>query len=171
MADEQRDLERTPDVSGVPNAAENPHTSFEPSDANMGGIFRVGLGLGIFCVLSMIGLVWLFDQFAHRLGGVPGPAAELPAKDMRFPREPRLEGLSSPTDEQQRALDAKRASYGWVDRDKRIARIPIDEAMKMLPSKYAASRNAPAATEDEHLTYQRTHQPGPSSSGRVVEGK
>jgi hypothetical protein len=119
----------------------------------------------------MIGLIWLFDLFAHRMGGIPGPAAESPAKDMRLPREPRLEGLSSPTDEQQKSLDAKRASYGWVDRDKRIARIPIAEAMRMLPSKYPAPTAAPAATEDGRLTYERTHPPGPSSSGRVVEGK
>ena len=167
MADEQRPAGETP----APQSADNPHTSFEPSDANIGGIFRVGVGLGVFCVVSMIGLIWLFDLFASRTGGIPGPAAESPTKDMRLLREPRLEGLSSPTDEQQQAIDAERATYGWVDRNKRIARIPIAEGMKMLPSKYPAPPAEPAATEDRHLTYERTHPPGPSSSGRVVEGK
>jgi hypothetical protein len=167
MADEQLPAGETP----APQSAENPQTSFEPSDANIRGIFRAGLVLGVFCIVSMIGLIWLFDLFAHRMGGVPGPAADLAATDMRLPREPRLEGLSSPTDEQQKTIDAQRATYGWVDRDKRIVRIPIAEAMKMLPSKYPAPPAEPAATEDGHLTYERTHAPGPSSSGRVVEGK
>ncbi len=168
MADEQHELERP---ANAPQSAENPLTSFEPSDANIQGIFRVGIALGVFCIISMIGLIWLFDLFARRMGGVPGPAAELPAKDMRLPREPRLESLSSPAGEQQKAMDAERASYGWVDRDKRIARIPIAEAMKMLPSKYPAPPAPPAATDDKQLALERTHPPGPSSSGRIVEGK
>jgi hypothetical protein len=173
MADEQHDLERAASAPQTPQSVENPLTSFEPSDANIRGIFRVGIALGVFCVVSMIGLIWLFDLFARRMGGVPGPAAELPAKDMRLPREPRLESLSSPAGEQQKAMDAERASYGWVDRDKRIARIPIAEAMKMLPSKYPAPPKKPqeASREEKHLELERTHQPGPSSSGRIVEGR
>ncbi len=171
MADEQHDLERAAGKAPEPQSAENPHTSFEPSDANIRGIFRVGIALGVFCVVSMIGMIWLFDLFAHRMGGVPGPAANLPAKDMRLPREPRLERLSSSADEQQTSLDAERARYGWVDRDKRIARIPIAEAMKMLPSKYAEPAAPAAATDDKELAFERTHPPGPSSSGRIVEGK
>jgi hypothetical protein len=173
MADELDDLERAAGETPEPHTVENPDTSFEPSDANIRGIFRVGVVLGVFCIVSMIGMIWLFDLFATRMGGVPGPAADVPAKDMRLPREPRLEQLSSPSDEQQRALDAERAAYGWIDRDKRIARIPIAEAMKMLPSKYSAPPTAPSETsqEDKHLTAERTHPPGPSSSGRIVEGK
>jgi hypothetical protein len=119
----------------------------------------------------MIGMVWLFDLFANRMGGVPGPAAELSPREMRIPREPRLEHIPSPSDEQQAAIDGSRAAPGWVDRDQQIARITINEAMRILPSKYPTPPPAPETTspEDKHLTAKRTHPPGPSSSGRIVE--
>jgi len=171
MADQRHDLERTAGETPAPQSVDNPSTSFEPSDANIRGIFIVGLVLGAFCVGSMIGMVWLFDLFANRMGGVPGPAAELSPREMRFAREPRLEHLPSPTDEQQTVIDANRAAPGWVDRDQHVARISSDLAMKILPSKYPTPPPAPEATkpQDKQLTAERSHPPGPSSSGRIVE--
>jgi hypothetical protein len=165
------DLERTAGETPAPQSVGNPSTSFEPSDANIRGIFIVGLVLGAFCVGSMIGMIWLFDLFANRMGSVPGPAAELSTREMRFPREPRLEHIPSPTDEQQAAIDSSRAAPGWVNRDQQIARIPIRDAMKIVASQLQSSSPTPDKTtpEDKHLTVERTHPPGPSSSGRIVE--
>jgi hypothetical protein len=172
MADERDHLERGAGETPAPQSADNPHTSFEPSDANIRRIFVVGLVLGVFCVMSMIGMIWLFDVFANRMGGAPGPAAELPARDMRFSREPRLAGLPSPTEEQQTAIDASRGAFGWVDRDRQIVRIPVHDAMRIVASQLRASSPAPdtGTPEDKHVTAERTQPPGPSSSGRIVEG-
>ena len=171
MADERPDLERPADEAPAPQSVENPSTSLEPSDANIRGIFIVGLVLGAFCVVSMIGMIWLFDLFANRMGGVPGPAAELSPREKRFPREPRLEHIPAPTDEQQAAIDGSRAAPGWVDRDQQIARIPMRDAMKIVASQLQSSSPTPDKTtpEDKLLTAERTQLPGPSSSGRIVE--
>jgi hypothetical protein len=56
-----------------------------------------------------------------------------------LPPEPRLQSIPGnstyPEDDlrqMQRENDAVLNSYGWVDRESGIARIPIDEAMRLL---------------------------------------
>ncbi|HEV2970475.1 MAG TPA: hypothetical protein VGY55_10825 [Pirellulales bacterium] len=148
----------------------NTSTAFEPSDASIRGIVISGAVLGMVSVAIMLAMVRAFDLFARNAGGAPGRETETTAREMRWPRAPRLEGLPPELADKQSRIDASHAGYGWIDQKRQIARIPIEEAMKLLVSESPAPPTGKQPA-NERLEFQRTHPPGPSSSGRVANGE
>lgn len=55
-------------------------------------------------------------------------------------------------------------TYGWIDRDKGVARIPIDRAMNLLAAEYAAAPATQPATSTASETGRRTSS---DAEGRV----
>ena len=117
----------------------------ETSDVNIGGIFRFTFGLlltgGAIFLLVWVLLLYLAARDARRVM----PEFPLAAgQEGRLPPEPRLQ-----TNPRQDLRDLRSAedtvltSYGWVDRNAGIARIPISEAMKL-----AVERGLPARQEN-----------------------
>jgi hypothetical protein len=111
----------------------NPATRHEESDVNIRAIFAFGLGL--FAVAVVIhALMWLlFMYFAGRSEASAEPSRPLPGiEKAALPPEPRLQ-----TTPRQDLVDLRTQesalldSYGWVDRNEGIVRIPIDEAMRL----------------------------------------
>jgi hypothetical protein len=149
----------------------NSTTAFEPSDASIRGIVISGVVLGVVSVAIMLAMVRAFDLFAHHVGGMPGTETEMTTQEMRWPRLPRLEGLPAEPAERQTSIDASHAGYGWIDREHQIARVTIEEAMKMVVDKTRAPQIPEKRQADRRLDYERTHPPGPSGSGRVTSGE
>lgn len=61
-------------------------------------------------------------------------ATPLYGQGLVLPAEPRLEGIEMMSADRARNTppdEAKLHTYGWVDRDKKIVRIPIEQAMKL----------------------------------------
>jgi hypothetical protein len=111
----------------------NPEVSHEHSDVNIRAILGFGAGLIVIAIVIHLLIYVLFGYFNGR-ENVKAPA-EYPlaaAQRDREPPEPRLQ-----TDPRQDLADlrAKEAeqltSYGWVDRNAGIVRIPIDAAMRL----------------------------------------
>jgi hypothetical protein len=156
----------------VAHDACNPSTAFEPRDANVRGILFAGIALGGVSLAAMLGMIGLFDHFSSRLGGASSAAIQLPLDRAPMPRQPRLEGLGSPAVEMQQRVEATHAGYGWVDRERQIVHVPIEEAMKLIGGKLQSSVLPPASEKqspaEKRLQSERTHPPGPSNSGRVV---
>jgi hypothetical protein len=156
----------------VAHDAGNSGTAFEPRDANVRGILFVGIALGGVSLAAMLGMIGLFDHFSSRLGGASGAAVQLSPDRAPMPRQPQLEGLGSPAVEMQRRVEASHAGYGWMDRERQIVHVPIEEAMKLIGDKLR-SATSPSASEkqspaEKRLQSERSHPPGPSSSGRIV---
>jgi hypothetical protein len=156
----------------VAHDASNPGTAFEPRDANVRGILFAGIALGGVSLAAMLGMIGLFDHFSSRLGGASSAAIQLSSDRAPMPQNPRLEGLGSPAVEMQQRVEASHAGYGWVDRERQIVHVPIEEAMKLIGGKLR-SATPPSASEkqlpaEKRLQSERTHPPGPSSSGRIV---
>jgi hypothetical protein len=92
----------------------------------VGGLLAAGI-----VILALVGL--LFVYFARREAR-PAPL-EFPlaaTEQNRLPPEPRLQ--TNPREDLQHFReqeDTVLTSYGWVDRNAGIVRIPIDEAMKL----------------------------------------
>ena len=105
----------------------------ETSDVNIAGIFGFAFGLFMTGVAVHVFVWLLFLFFAAHEGRRAMPEFPLAAgQESRVPPEPRLQ-----TNPRQDLRDLRSAedtlltSYGWVDKDARIARIPIREAMKL----------------------------------------
>ena len=125
---------------------ENPenHVDHEESDVNIRAI--LGFGVALFAVAAIVHVLifGLFRLFEARDG--VKVAAEYPlaaAQGHREPPEPRLQ-----TDPRQDLADLRAkeddilGSYGWVDKNAGVVRIPIDAAMKLT-----LERGLPARTE------------------------
>ncbi len=112
----------------------------ERSDADAGAAGRFAWFLG-FAVLVVMGLMWfLFDTLAKREASRSPKPAPLAVIDRNaLPPEPRLQ--SNPVEDLKAIRSQEEVvltSYGWVDPEKGIVRIPVSEAMKLMvtrPSK------------------------------------
>jgi len=118
----------------------------EESDVSIGGVFGFGIGLAV-AVAFIAFVVWLLFQFyASRAARQTTPEYPLAVQqENRLPPEPRLQtnprqDLSDLRSEEDRILD----SYGWVDRNAGVVRIPIERAMKL-----AVERGLPARQQQK----------------------
>jgi hypothetical protein len=128
-----------------PHAA-NEHADIhhETSDANIVGVLGFGLGLVVSALLIYVVVLVLFQFFQGREARrVPAEYPLAVSQGERLPPEPRLQ--TNPR-EDLRVLRAKEdellGSYGWVDKNAGVVRIPIEDAMKLM-----VERGLPARTE------------------------
>ena len=116
----------------------------EDSDINVRAILGVGAGV-IVAGIVIAAVVWsLYAYLANR--EATGTMSEFPlaaGQQQRLPPEPRLQ-----TDPREDLRVLKQAeeealkSYGWVDKNSGVVRIPIDKAMKLT-----LERGLPVRTE------------------------
>lgn len=146
-----------------PARHEPPPVHHETTDASVRAVFVFGAGLLASGILIHV-LVWLlFRHFAaaeaHRF------APQYPmaiSQEQLLPPEPRLQTNPREDLRELRAReDALLATYGWVDRNAGVVRIPIERAMKLvlergLPAR-EGTRPPPEASES-----------GDANSGRHV---
>ncbi len=105
----------------------------EESDVNVRGLFAFAVGLTL-VVAFVAFVVWLLFQFySVRESRKTTPEFPLATEqENRLPPEPRLQtnprqDLSDLRSQEDQIL----TSYGWVDRNAGVVRIPIDQAMKL----------------------------------------
>lgn len=139
-----RRIHETPDASDI----RNPDTTHEVSDVNTRGILWFVLFLAALIVIALVllrGMFNLFESWARTAEGEKPVMAR--TEEERRPPEPRLQGapgfkaegenleLKEPQAEWkvvQRKWKEEMEGYGWTDRDNKLARIPISEAMKIV---------------------------------------
>jgi hypothetical protein len=99
---------------------------------------------------TWLGIVLLFALFGIIVLAVIGPAPrESDYEEMRTKK--RLENLKKLREETKKTLN----SYGWVDKNKGVARIPIDRAMELTIAELAQQKPAaagPIATPQPQAT-------------------
>ena len=121
--------------------AESASTGHELSDLNPNNILWFGAGLAlviVIVVLAMYGLFHFFYRSETRSRPTPSPLSY----GVEPPPEPRL--LTRPGGD----LAAMRAeedqilnSYGWIDRERGIVRLPIGRAITLLAQKGLPTRS------------------------------
>ena len=128
-----------------------PEIQYEKTDADLKAVTKVGLGIFVLASVVSLALWPLMRAMENRQAKDDAPAAALAPDPARKAPEPRLQGEPFAD---WLALTARQeawlTSYGWVDEGAGVARIPIDQAMKMvlergLPSR-APGESAPPAT-------------------------
>lgn len=116
----------------------------EERDVPLRPLIISGVCLVVLAGLSLLAMWLLFDYFAARrarLEAVPSPMFEA----RQLPPEPRLQVSPQQDMRQMRATEmAALHSYGWVDRQAGIVRIPIERAIELL-----AERGLPAGREGQ----------------------
>jgi hypothetical protein len=124
--------------------ADNPEVHHETSDVNIRAVLGFGFGLivaGIFIHFA----IWLLFMFFESREARVAPEFPLAAgQENRLPPEPRLQ--KNPRQElrdMKKEEDDILTSYGWVDQNGGVVRMPIDEAMKLL-----VERGLPARPQD-----------------------
>jgi hypothetical protein len=124
---------------------EHPEIHHETSDVNVRGVLAFGGGLivtGLFISL----FVWVLFQYfsAREAARVPPVYPLAAAQENRQPPEPRLQtnprqDLRDLRVQEEQVLD----TYGWVDRNAGIVRIPITDAMKLTVQRGLPARRSP----------------------------
>ena len=127
---------------------DNPAVHHEESDVNVravGGFVVALLVVAVIVHLAMWGLLRFFEAHAtNQAAQLVYPLAT--KQEQRLPPEPRLQ-----TNPRQDLADLRAAedetltTYGWVDKNAGVVRIPIEQAMKLtlerrLPARTATQR-------------------------------
>jgi hypothetical protein len=106
----------------------------ETSDMNPKYVLYFAVGLTVVAIVVQLGLWWMFRQLEQEQA-----RRDIQPKLVAAPKpvpEPRLQ--ISPQDDLQEMLRQENeilTTYGWIDRGKGTARIPIDRAMQLLLEK------------------------------------
>jgi hypothetical protein len=88
---------------------------------------------------TWLGIVLLFTLFGVIVLAVIGPGPR--GSDYEETRaKKRMENLKTAREEAAKAL----TTYGWIDKNKGVARIPIDRAMELTVAELAQQKPAPA---------------------------
>ena len=114
--------------------ADNPEVRHETSDVSIRAILGFGLALLVAAAAIHVAIWMLFMFFDRR--DTPHAAHQFPlaaGQENRVPPEPRLQTNPRQDLHDLRAQeDDILGSYGWVDKNAGVARIPIGEAMKKV---------------------------------------
>ena len=131
-------------MSASHNGPDNVEVVHEESDVNVGAIIRFGLGLLLIAVFIHVFLWWLQGTYSRQNQRAQTQVYPLAAGQQdRLPPSPRFQ--ENPQQELQ-DLRAKQGAllegYGWVDKEGGVARIPIEDAMKMVVERGLPTREA-----------------------------
>jgi hypothetical protein len=100
----------------------------EPTDLDLRGV-RIGALAILGGIAFAIAAAWLLLHFLEPAANAPRRAIDAPSG----PAAPRLQSAPQP-DRAAYYADKERllSSYGWVDREAGVARIPLQEAMRLV---------------------------------------
>jgi len=114
--------------------ATDPRPPHEPTDVDVVAVSKFTLGLTLAVILALAAMWFLFDWFVRSESAETPKATPYAVQNPRKePPEPRLQ--TQPLVDGQKLREDENAvlsSYGWVDPDKKIVRIPIDRAIDIV---------------------------------------
>jgi hypothetical protein len=145
----------------------NPNVAHDPGVEDVRAVsgFGIGLAIGVIIVVFMMwGMFEWFYAREDRANPVVTPAVQ--SEKPQQPPEPRLQAqprldLRALHEGEEQIL----SSYAWVDPNRGIVRIPIDQAIKIVASKGLPSK--PSVDLPDPNGY--TEIPSKASSGRTLE--
>jgi hypothetical protein len=142
--------------------------SHERRDVDVFQISAFGIGLLLACMVTVVAMWAMFDFLFKRedAKNVGNPDAAMLSQRQQSPPEPRLQGAPRLELRDLRAdEDAILTGYGWVDPDKKLVRIPIEEAMDLVAKRGLPYKATPAGSANDGFRMI----PEDSSSGRTLE--
>ena len=137
----------------------------ERTDVNTWAIGKFAIALVLISVGAMGMLLMLFHYLITREGPPPPKAySSLEEAKVKKPAGVQLEETPILDLQRERAAEDKVLnSYGWVDKQEGIARVPIDVAIDMVAQKGLPSRSSPPPAD--HVSV-----PSESGLGQIFAG-
>jgi len=143
--------QKTGPTTGQP--LRHPDVAFEERDVKVGTIYWYLFALGLATVAALAICVFILN-FTSKLAASsdvpPPPSRAALGKD--YPPEPRLQGVPGHDTDPQKDLRQKMKAdidaneqLQWMDKSAGIARIPVEDAMKIVAEKGLPSFSAPSA--------------------------
>jgi hypothetical protein len=130
-----------------PDSADNPEVvhEHEESDVNTRAILGFGLALAVLALVVQVFLWWLQGFLATRIDRAQTTVYPMASgRQDQLPPEPRLQ--NNPQQEL-RDLHSRQQSrltgYSWVNKEGGIARIPIEDAMRIVVQRGLPTRESP----------------------------
>src|SRR4051812_48342553 len=126
----------------------------EARDVNVRGVVWFAAGLVVCAVVIHLVVAGLFVVF-KRGHQSPDPPSRIVLEPHVLAPEPRLQANPIPEMNRFRASDEEKLnSYGWIDKERGIARIPIDRAMDLiaqrgLPTRGPGTNNSSGITPEQ----------------------
>jgi hypothetical protein len=127
---------------------------YETRDVRVRLVLGFASGLVVAGLAISIAIAWLYSFFEHQIPSPNPPSRiefEMPvlAPPPRLQTDPHADLLRFETEQ-----NAKLNSYGWVDRDHGVIRIPIERAMDLVaqrgsPTRGPGARNSSGKTPEQ----------------------
>jgi len=110
----------------------DPSLGYEKRDARPASLLQFGFWMAVVLAVTLVAMKYAFDYFSKTepLGAPPAPFA---TQVNQLPPQPRLQvephtDLKDYCQAQQQQVD----SYGWIDKQAGIVRVPVDRAMDIV---------------------------------------
>jgi hypothetical protein len=130
----------------------------ETRDVNVRGLLYLPAAIIVSAVVIYLLLWWLFGVYenqAIRQDPMMSPLFDVEQR----PPEPRLQATPNRDfAEFRRQQEAWLSSYGWIDRQQKIVRIPVSQAMELLLERGLPEPTGPANPEQQPQEQQRQPQ-------------
>jgi len=124
---------------------------YEHADTDVRSIYHFGVALAILILAVMWAMVHTYNFFAkHESLGPPASPFE---NQRELPRQPRLQ--PNPATDLKRYCEIEQqqlTTYGWVDKNNGLVRIPVDRAMDIVLDKGLPARAASQAAAETSVT-------------------
>ncbi|MCU1258072.1 MAG: hypothetical protein JWO80_957 [Bryobacterales bacterium] len=148
---------------------ENPRVAYEHGDADVFTVSKYGIALA-FGVIFAAGAMWgLFEWFQHNQMVEESPVSPSVMKERpKLPPTPRLQMFPKRDLKDFRAAEAHHLeNFGWIDPNKGIVHIPIEQAIDAVAKQGLPSKPLQPTEGLDAEGYRLL--PEKSSSGRTVE--
>lgn len=141
-------------------AAVNESVAYERKDVNAWAILWVGVVMIVAAVVIHTVVWWLFDAFDRREAQKGRPPATLVQTQRPAPPEPRLQtDAPADLDELRATKERELESYGWIDQQKGVVHIPVEQAMSLLVERGLPKTQTPANQNDGEKTNPQSQGP------------
>jgi len=105
----------------------------EVSDLNPKYVVYFAIALVVVGAMAYLGVWWMFRQLQREQAQAEPAPVQVTAPSPLPATEPRLQiSPQGDLEELRRQENAVLSTYRWIDREKGVARIPIDRAMKVF---------------------------------------
>jgi len=143
----------------------------ETRDLNVRAVAWFAIGLVACAIIIDVALIGIYPLFARRHPS-PSPPSRVALQPHLVAPAPRLQTNPSADLDGFRAAEEKKLnSYGWVDKQRNLARIPVERAMELIVQRGLPARGSGTPDSSGKTPEQMRQEKAPSAAPPEVRGE